>query len=70
MSGSNDPTSLFLPQQPIPRLLFPWSRRYGKLLNTVTNPYKFSLNGLTFLGTSGNFLKLNLNILFFYYFIF
>uniref|UniRef100_A0A915E7U1 DNA polymerase delta subunit 2 n=1 Tax=Ditylenchus dipsaci TaxID=166011 RepID=A0A915E7U1_9BILA len=53
MPGLNDPTSMLVPQQPIPRAVFPQARRFGKLLNTVTNPYKFSLGGMHFLGTAG-----------------
>lgn len=55
MPGQNDPSSILIPQQSLPRIIFPWSKRFGNLLNCVTNPYKFSLNNMTFLGTSGNF---------------
>lgn len=54
MPGLNDPSSILIPQQPIPRMILSWSKRFGTMLNCVTNPYKFSLNEINFLGTSGN----------------
>lgn len=52
MPGANDPTNYVLPQQPLHRCMFPSS---GKLstLNMVTNPYRCMVEGLLFVGTSG-----------------
>ncbi|KAJ3228160.1 DNA polymerase delta subunit 2 [Clydaea vesicula] len=52
MPGINDPTTTTLPQQPINTGLFPKSSPY-ETFNTVTNPYMFELEGVSFLGTSG-----------------
>ncbi|KAI1724953.1 DNA polymerase alpha/epsilon subunit B domain-containing protein [Ditylenchus destructor] len=53
MPGSNDPTSGMLPQQPIPKIVFPKAKRFGKFCNSVTNPYMCSVNGFALLGTAG-----------------
>jgi len=52
MSGPRDPTNYCLPQQPLHSGLFPEARRY-KNLSVRTNPYKFSMDGLCILGSSG-----------------
>eukprot|EP01100_Stratorugosa_tubuloviscum_P007115 TRINITY_DN2992_c1_g1_i2.p1 TRINITY_DN2992_c1_g1~~TRINITY_DN2992_c1_g1_i2.p1 ORF type:complete len:474 (+),score=165.54 TRINITY_DN2992_c1_g1_i2:32-1453(+) len=52
MPGQNDPTNFNLPQQPLSPCLFPLSYHHNTL-HTVTNPYEFELDGINFLGTSG-----------------
>ncbi|XP_024459203.1 DNA polymerase delta small subunit isoform X2 [Populus trichocarpa] len=52
MPGSNDPANFALPQQPLNRCLFPGSRAYNTF-NLCTNPHCFELDGVRFLGTSG-----------------
>ncbi|KRZ95801.1 DNA polymerase delta subunit 2 [Trichinella sp. T8] len=52
MPGDMDPANHLLPQQPLHKCLFPKS---GKIdtLNRATNPYWASIDGVEFLGTSG-----------------
>lgn len=52
MPGPNDLSSHALPQQPLHRCLFPVAFRYDSFCR-VTNPYQFSVDGIHFLGTSG-----------------
>ena len=52
MPGPTDPANYALPQQPLHRCLFPGASRF-KDLNRCTNPHKFKLDNLSFLGTSG-----------------
>ncbi|KAJ6746134.1 DNA polymerase DELTA SUBUNIT 2 [Salix koriyanagi] len=52
MPGSNDPANFALPQQPLNRCLFPGSRTFNTF-NSCTNPHCFELDGVRFLGTSG-----------------
>ncbi|KAK9880463.1 hypothetical protein WA026_011709 [Henosepilachna vigintioctopunctata] len=52
LPGENDPSNHIMPQQPLHRCMFPKSSKYMSL-NRVSNPYKFSLNDSTILGTSG-----------------
>jgi len=52
MPGPKDPANVSLPQQPFHRCLFPRTTQYANFERT-TNPHKFSLDGLDFLGTSG-----------------
>ncbi|EGR34233.1 DNA-directed polymerase delta regulatory subunit, putative [Ichthyophthirius multifiliis] len=52
MPGEKDPTPMFLPQQPINKCYFMQSIN-NKNLQCVTNPYKFEIDGIQFLGTSG-----------------
>uniref|UniRef100_A0A914KVY8 DNA polymerase delta small subunit n=1 Tax=Meloidogyne incognita TaxID=6306 RepID=A0A914KVY8_MELIC len=58
MPGANDPTQCLIPQQPIPRYVFTGAdeKKYSNF-QTVTNPYRFSLGGLQFVGTSGQNLN-------------
>eukprot|EP00731_Ephydatia_muelleri_P028441 Em0020g85a len=52
MPGSHDPTNYHIPQQPLHKCMFPQASRFNNLTG-VTNPYMASLDGLRFLGTSG-----------------
>ncbi|VDN20791.1 unnamed protein product [Gongylonema pulchrum] len=57
MPGLGDPSTHLMPQQPIHRAVFPKSSQHGKMLNLVTNPYHFSLDGVHIMGTSGESLS-------------
>lgn len=50
--GEMDPTNASLPQQPLSPYLFPKANVYSAL-QSVPNPYEFSLDGVSFLCTSG-----------------
>ncbi|KAL7827170.1 hypothetical protein SRHO_G00328880 [Serrasalmus rhombeus] len=52
MPGEYDPTNYTLPQQPLHRCMFPLSVPYPTL-QLVTNPYQAVVDGVRFLGTSG-----------------
>lgn len=52
MPGNNDPANHSLPQQPLHRCLFPLASSYTSF-NRVTNPHEFEVDGMSFLGTSG-----------------
>nr|XP_020659234.1 DNA polymerase delta subunit 2 [Pogona vitticeps]XP_020659235.1 DNA polymerase delta subunit 2 [Pogona vitticeps]XP_020659236.1 DNA polymerase delta subunit 2 [Pogona vitticeps] len=52
MPGEFDPTNYILPQQPLHRCMFPLSSAYSTL-QLVTNPYQANIDGVRFLGTSG-----------------
>ncbi|XP_010672651.2 DNA polymerase delta small subunit isoform X1 [Beta vulgaris subsp. vulgaris] len=52
MPGPNDPANFSLPQQPLNRCLFPGSSVYNTF-RSCTNPHSFELDGIRFLGTSG-----------------
>ncbi|XP_068167246.1 DNA polymerase delta subunit 2 isoform X2 [Antennarius striatus] len=52
MPGQNDPTNYTLPQQPLHRCLLPLASAYPTLQLTP-NPYQASIDGVRFLGTSG-----------------
>ncbi|MEQ2203026.1 hypothetical protein XENOCAPTIV_022790, partial [Xenoophorus captivus] len=52
MPGQYDPTNYTLPQQPLHRCMFPLSSVYPTL-QLVSNPYGANIDGVRFLGTSG-----------------
>ncbi|DBA76745.1 TPA: hypothetical protein ACH3X2_008775 [Trebouxia sp. C0005] len=52
MPGNNDPANHSLPQQPLHRCLFPLASSFTSF-NRVTNPHEFEVDGISFLGTSG-----------------
>ncbi|KAI1900906.1 hypothetical protein AGOR_G00054660 [Albula goreensis] len=52
MPGQYDPTNYTLPQQPLHRCMFPLSTAYPTL-KLVCNPYQANIDGVRFLGTSG-----------------
>lgn len=52
MPGQYDPTNYTLPQQPLHRCMFPLSSVYPTL-QLASNPHQASINGVRFLGTSG-----------------
>ncbi|KAK6102666.1 pold2-prov protein, putative [Brugia malayi] len=57
MPGLGDPSTYLMPQQPIHRAVFVMGSKYGRMLNLVTNPYEFSVEGVHILGTSGECLS-------------
>ncbi|KAI3371880.1 hypothetical protein L3Q82_006765 [Scortum barcoo] len=52
MPGQYDPTNYTLPQQPLHRCMFPLSSVYPTL-QLISNPYRADIDGVMFLGTSG-----------------
>ncbi|XP_029017482.1 DNA polymerase delta subunit 2 [Betta splendens] len=52
MPGQYDPTNYTLPQQPLHRCMFPLSSVYPTL-HLTSNPYQANIDGVRFLGTSG-----------------
>ncbi|OAD68147.1 hypothetical protein PHYBLDRAFT_23961, partial [Phycomyces blakesleeanus NRRL 1555(-)] len=52
MPGPNDPTAVHLPQKPIHPFMFSKAKMHSTF-NTVTNPYCCDIDGVNFLGTSG-----------------
>ncbi|XP_075960554.1 DNA polymerase delta subunit 2 [Anarhichas minor] len=52
MPGHHDPTNYTLPQQPLHRCMFPLSSVYPTL-QLVSNPHQAKIDGVRFLGTSG-----------------
>ena len=52
MPGEADPATAALPQQPMHRCLFPITASY-RTFRPATNPHEFALDGVRFLGSSG-----------------
>lgn len=52
MPGAQEPTNVTLPQSPLHKVLFKDASKQDAF-QTVTNPYLFEMNGVQFLGTSG-----------------
>jgi DNA polymerase II small subunit/DNA polymerase delta subunit B len=55
MPGEEDFSSAFMPQQPINQCLIP-SLMNNMNINMTTNPHKFTMDGISILGTSGKVL--------------
>lgn len=54
MPGATDPANYSLPQQPLHGCLFPGTTKFGgRNLHRCTNPHEFEVDGIRFLGTSG-----------------
>jgi DNA polymerase delta subunit 2 len=70
--GETDPSNFSLPQQPFNPFLLPTSSTLSSL-NRTTNPYECSIDGVRFLGTSGQNTKdlglyMDVNVPFFHYY--
>ncbi|KAG2183722.1 hypothetical protein INT43_006733 [Umbelopsis isabellina] len=52
MPGKNDPSNAHLPQQPLHHALFAKAKKFSSL-KPVTNPHWCEIDGVSFLGTSG-----------------
>ncbi|GBG66496.1 hypothetical protein CBR_g63079 [Chara braunii] len=52
MPGAKDPANFSLPQQPLHSCLFPGARQYSTFFSSP-NPHHFEVDGVVFLGTSG-----------------
>ena len=52
MPGPNDPCNVSMPQQPFHRCLLPGTTGHPNV-ERVTNPHQFTVDGVTFMGTSG-----------------
>ena len=54
MCGENDLSNHLLPQKPLHPCMLPLCQKFhGSTFHTVTNPYECSIDGVNFLGTSG-----------------
>eukprot|EP01067_Filipodium_phascolosomae_P001127 Filipodium_phascolosomae@DN1791_c0_g1_i2.p1 len=56
MPGAKDPVNYALPQCPLHPFLFPCASRYQQF-TCVSNPFRFSVAGCVFVGTSGNSVR-------------
>lgn len=57
MPGEADPANVSLPQQPLHPAIFPTAKQYGQsTFDRGTNPWTAEMDGITFLGTSGQTL--------------
>lgn len=57
MPGEFDPSNMMLPQQPLNNAMFTQAKKnFNKTFFATTNPYRFQLDNIEFLGSSGQFI--------------